>query len=171
MADAKTAIDNTLRFEDSTLSGKVTVDRGGRTRFGIAEKYNGDLVPPTFYTTMPATAALIVAESIFAQKYWNRRYSDLESQRVANKLFDMGVNEGPRNAVRSLQRCIDQTGIEQVELDGAIGPATVNAANAEDELALLHAMRMDWQRIKLAEIAANPDDEKYRNGWLRRALA
>jgi lysozyme family protein len=171
MADAKTAIDNTLRFEDASLSGKVTVDRGGRTRFGIAQKFNPDLPIGFFDGTMPNSFALQIAEDVYRTKYWHPRYSDLESQIVANKLFDMGVNEGPRNAVRSLQRCIDQTGIEQVELDGTIGPATVNAANAEDEIALLHAMRMDWKRIKLEEIAANPDDEKYRNGWLRRALA
>jgi hypothetical protein len=49
MADFKPAFLFTLQHEDSTRSGKVTIDAGGRTRFGIAEKFHPDL-PEEFFT-------------------------------------------------------------------------------------------------------------------------
>jgi len=51
MADFKTAFLFTLQHEDSTRSGKVTVDAGGRTRFGIAEKFHPDLSEEFFTGT------------------------------------------------------------------------------------------------------------------------
>ena len=69
MADFKTAFLFTLQHEDSTRSGKVTVDAGGRTRFGIAEKFHPDL-PEEFFTG-PAEDALAEAEKIEEREYWD----------------------------------------------------------------------------------------------------
>ena len=60
MADFNLAFIFVLQHEDSTCSGKVTVDAGGRTRFGIAEKFHPDL-PEEFFTG-PAEDALGEAE-------------------------------------------------------------------------------------------------------------
>ena len=49
MADFKPAFAFALLHEDATQSGKVTMDAGGRTRFGIAEKFHPDL-PEEFFT-------------------------------------------------------------------------------------------------------------------------
>ena len=61
-ADFKTAFLLTLQHEDSTRSGKVTEDAGGRTRFGIAEKFHPDL-PEGFFTGL-AEDALAEAEKM-----------------------------------------------------------------------------------------------------------
>jgi hypothetical protein len=97
MADFKTAFLFTLQHEDSTRSGKVIVDAGGRTRFGIAEKFHPDLSEEFF--TGPAEDALTEAEKIEGSEYWDcMRLAEVENQNVANKLFDMGVNMGVRQA-------------------------------------------------------------------------
>src|SRR6476646_7071896 len=114
MADFKAAFVFVLQHEDSTRSGKVTVDAGGRTRFSIAEKFHPDL-PEEFFTG-PAEDALAEAEKIEEREYWDTmRLAQVENQNVANKLFDMGVNMGVHQAAIYAQRAA-----HAVE-DGVIG--------------------------------------------------
>src|SRR4051794_36993870 len=37
------AIENTIRWEDATLSGKVTYDAGGMTKWGLAKRWNPEV--------------------------------------------------------------------------------------------------------------------------------
>ena len=106
MADFKAAFLFTLQHEDSTRCGKVTIDAGGRTRFGIAEKFHPDL-PEEFFTG-PAEDALSQAEKIEQREYWDTlRLSEVENQTVANKIFDMGVSMGVRQAAVYAQRAVN----------------------------------------------------------------
>src|SRR5438270_3085076 len=135
MADFKTAFLLTLQHEDSTRSGKVTVDAGGRTRFGIAEKFHPDL-PEEFFTG-PAEDALVQAEKIEEREYWEAlRLAEVENQSVANKIFDMGVNMGVRQAAVYAQRAVNSQlqkfQVQQLTEDGNIGPKTLAAMNAMD---------------------------------------
>jgi len=128
MADFKTAFLFTLQHEDSTRSGKVTIDAGGRTRFGIAEKFHPDL-PEEFFTG-PAEDALAKAEKIEQREYWDRmRLAEVENQNLANKLFDMGVNMGVRQAAVYAQRAA------RVAEDGVISPQTLAAVNSAEPIA------------------------------------
>src|SRR5437588_4047671 len=103
MADFKPAFAFALMHEDPTCSGKVTEDAGGRTRFGIAEKFHPDL-PEEFFTG-PAEDALAEAKKIEELEYWDAmRLAEVEDQNLANKLFDMGVNMGVRQAAIYAQR-------------------------------------------------------------------
>ena len=103
MADFKAAFAFVLQHEDATRSGKVTVDAGGRTRFGIAEKFHPDLLEEFF--SGPAEDALAEAEKIEEREYWDAmRLAEVENQCVASKLFDMGVNMGVRQAAVYAQR-------------------------------------------------------------------
>src|SRR5579864_7599828 len=131
MADFKTAFAFVLQHEDSTRSGKVTVDSGGRTRFGIAEKFHPDL-PEEFFTG-PAEDALAEAEKIEEREYWDAmRLAEVEDQNVANKLFDMGVNMGVLQAAVYAQRAANALVAMDARLaeDGVIGPRTLAAINA-----------------------------------------
>ena len=83
-----------------------TADGGGRTRFGIAEKFHPDL-PEEFFTG-PAEDALAEAEKIEEREYWNSmRLAEVENQNAANKIFDMGVNMGVRQAGVYAQRAVN----------------------------------------------------------------
>ena len=143
MADFKAGFAFVLQHEDSTRSGKVTVDAGGRTRFGIAEKFHPDL-PEKFFTGL-ADDALTEAEKIEEHEYWEAmRLDEVKDQKVANKLFDMAVNMGVRQAALYAQRAANALVAvnARVAEDGAIGPKTLAAINAGDPMAF-HQLRLE----------------------------
>lgn len=172
MADFKTAFAFVLQHEDSTRSGKVTVDAGGRTRFGIAEKFHPDL-PDEFFTG-PAEDALAEAEKIEQREYWDAmRLDEVENQNVANKLFDMGINMGARQAALYAQRAANAlVAVDaRVAEDGVIGPRTLAAINAADPIAYYQLLR-EFSAAYYRHVAAvNPAQAVNLAGWLRRAEA
>jgi lysozyme family protein len=169
MADFKTAFLFTLQHEDSTRSGKVTVDAGGRTRFGIAEKFHPDL--PEEFFTRPAEDALAEAEKIEEREYWNAmRLAEVENQNVANKLFDMSVNMGLRQAAVYAQRAANSQG-QQLTEDGVIGSRTLAAINAIDPQTF-YGLLCQFSAAHYRHIATNnPAQAVNLAGWLKRASA
>jgi lysozyme family protein len=188
MADPRIAIERTMKFEDSTLSGKVTFDAGGRTRFGIAEKFHPDL-PGDFFTG-PKEEALAESERLMTEEYWALMHlDDVESQDIANKLFDMAVNMGVHQAVIYAQRAVNfliQQGTQAVIdspvtpvlraaftllEDGKMGPKTIAAINTEDP-AVFYGLLKQFSAAHYRHIAANnPSQAINLNGWLKRAEA
>jgi len=99
------AFDFVMNHEDPHRTGKVTEDAGGRTRFGIAQKFHPEL-PEEFFTG-PAEDALKRAEEIMRRDYWqSMRLDEINNQNVANKLFDMAVNMGVHQAGVYAQRAV-----------------------------------------------------------------
>ena len=172
MADFKTAFLFTLQHEDSTRSGKVTVDAGGRTRFGIAEKFHPDL--PEDFSTGPAEDALAEAEKIEEREYWScMRLAEVENQNVANKLFDMGVNMGVRQAAVYAQRAANALLIATARIaeDGEIGTKTLEAIHGVDPIAYYQAL-CELSAAHYRHVAAvNPAQAANLKGWLNRASA
>jgi lysozyme family protein len=178
MAEFKQAFEHTMKFEDAKISGKVTVDSGGRTRFGIAEKFHSDL--PVDFFTGPTEDALREAEVIEEREYWQAmRLGEIESQAVANKLFDMAVNMGVRQASVLAQRAVNAVGDsgerpagrERLREDGVVGARTlaaINALDGEKYIAALRELSADFYRHVAALHPAESVDVK---GWLRRAEA
>ena len=172
MADFKAAFAFVLQHEDSTQSGKVTVDAGGRTRFGIAEKFHPDL-PEEFFTGS-LEDALAEAEKIEQREYWEAmRLDEVENQNVANKLFDMGVNMGTRQAAVYAQRAANAVVAmdARVAEDGVIGPKTLAAINAGDPMAY-YQLLCELSAAHYRHLAAvNPAQAVNLAGWMKRAGA
>jgi lysozyme family protein len=171
MADFKPAFQFVLQHEDVSRSGKVTVDAGGRTRFGIAEKFHPDL-PEDFFSG-PAEDALLAAEKIEEHEYWDpMRLDEMENQRVASKLLDMAVNMGVRQATVYAQRAVNMlAGNARLVEDGVMGART---------LAVVNAVNPDVYEQRLCELsvahyrhvaAVNPAQAVNLQGWLARAEA
>jgi lysozyme family protein len=172
MADFKPAFAFVLQHEDSTRSGKVTVDAGGRTRFGIAEKFHPDL-PEEFFTG-PAEDALVEAEKIEEHEYWAAmRLTEVENQNVANKLFDMGVNMGVLQAAVYAQRAANAltAGDARVAEDGVIGSRTLAAINVGDPIAYYQLLGQFSAAYYRHLAAVNPAQAVNLAGWLKRAEA
>jgi lysozyme family protein len=124
-----------MDHEDAPRAGTVTFDLGGKTRFGIAEKWHPN-VPPEFWT-LPPLDALHIAADIYRDEYWRPiRGFEIQAQRVASKCFDMYVNLRPQIAISIFQRALDDVGAH-LECDGRFGPATLAALNQEDPDKLL----------------------------------
>jgi hypothetical protein len=179
MADFKHAFANTMKFEDAHRSGEVTVDAGGRTRFGIAEKFHPEL-PEEFFTG-PAEAALAEAGKIEEAGYWNAlRLGEIRSQAVADKLFDMAVNMGVHQAAVLAQRAANgllhaaaKPGLPATSVveDGDVGAKTLAAINTLDPASYVQALRDLSAELYRHIAGVNPAQAVNLAGWLRRAEA
>jgi lysozyme family protein len=131
MADVDVAIMYGLRNEDARLSGKVTADEGGKTRFGIAQKFHPDL-DPTFYTC-PVAQALPWAKKIYTEEYASHLgLAQITTQAIANKLFDIGINCGIGQAAKFAQTAASDLG-QHVTVDEHLGPASIAAINGVNQ--------------------------------------
>lgn len=157
-----------LRNEDPHLSGVVTRDSGGRTRFGIAERFHPEL-GDAFYAG-PPHEALEKAREIYRFEYWREiRGDDIENQQVAAKLLDMAVNLGVRQAIVLCQRALNATDEDDLAADGVLGERTLDAVNRCDPALLLEHLRgacADFYQ-HLADVS--PKARRYLHGWLARA--
>ena len=153
-------------------------DKGGPTRFGITEavaRANG-------YRGAMRALPREEAAAIYKRLYWLRpRLHEVaaRSGRLAEELFDTGVNMGPAVAVTFLQRALtalNRNGKDYPDLvpDGRIGAQTLSALDtflslrgkSSGETVLLRALEaLQGERyLRLAE--RRPANEAFLYGWL-----
>jgi len=166
--------------------GGYTEDHAGATNYGVSLRYlktlkidadgdgyqdgdldrDGDIDADDIRGMSMADAA-----RIYYTQWWARyEYGLLWNSGVATKVLDLSVNIGPKQCHRVLQRAIWGCGI-QVEVDGALGPKTLAAANRLPGLMLMVAIRTDAAAFYRGLADKNPDRFlKYLRGWLNRAL-
>jgi len=175
MTDVATLIEALIDREGGYVDHPA--DRGGPTHWGItqavarAHGYAGDM------RTLPRDLAV----RIYRELYWTTPQFDriaALSPMIATELFDTGVNMGPAVAVRFLQRTLNALNpngrdYADIVIDGALGPATVqalrqyrDARGKAGERVLLKAIdALQGERyIALAE--ARPANEAFVYGWL-----
>ena len=170
MANFEEAITFVLRNEDPHLSGVVTEDSGGRTRFGIAARFHLEL-GDEFYNG-PADAALEAARAIYRRQYWEAiRGDEIRDQKVATKLLDMAVNMGVRQAVVLCQRAVNSTMEVHLVEDGIIGTQTMAKMNEADPSLLLVHLREACGNFYQHLAAVRPEAQQYLRGWMTRARA
>lgn len=80
-------IEIVLGFEDPGLTGTITKDAGGRTRYGIAEKYNPDL-------WINGQPSLEEAQKCYLEKYWIPAGCDDLPYPMDIAVFNASVNPG-----------------------------------------------------------------------------
>src|ERR1700677_3590374 len=157
MADVTAAIDYVLSWEDATLSGVITTDPGGRTRFGIAEKFHPELTNCLYFSSMGQIAALQIARGIYDISYCQPLcIAEIENQEVANKLLSLGVNVGVLKAAKMLQ----DAGL--VEGDGRIGPLTLEALDKMNPDIVLSRLRCEAEAYYDALVEEKPGLGVYR---------
>ena len=152
-------------------------DRGGPTRYGITQavaRANG-------YTGDMRIFSRESAETIYRKLYWTRPGFDQIAPRapkIAEELFDTGVNMGPAVAATFLQRALNAlnrgaTDYPDMALDGRIGPATLTALDAflarrkpGGETVLLKAIEALQGERYVALAETRPANEAFLYGWL-----
>lgn len=162
MADFKTAVLITLQHEGgfqkdpndraNWTGGRVNVGRLIGTKYGITALD----MPGVDISQITQDQAI----AYYAGHFWNLLYTQISSQPVANKLFDMGVLFGIGMAVELLQYALDL-----LPVDGAFGPktlATVNYVNADD---LLKNFKLELHDHASKVAIANPAEEEDLPGW------
>src|SRR5271154_2726916 len=97
-------------------------DPGGPTNFGITlatlKAYEGD---PNLAAQDVKNLTSAMATEIYRTAYWNRMQCGALPAGLDLEVFDFGVNSGPAESVKTLQKIV---GVTQ---DGSIGPITLAA--------------------------------------------
>jgi lysozyme family protein len=155
MADFNQAIQKTLIHEGGYVNNPN--DKGGPTKYGITQ------------ADMPGvnmqTISQIEAIAYYRAHYWKDLYSQINSQLVAEKLFDMGVLMGVGTAVKLLQTTLKST--IMIVPDGVFGPQTLTDVNQVGD-ALLQSYR-NMLLHHAVNIAGNaPNDSEFLHGWMNR---
>ena len=168
-------IDNVIAIEGDYSNHPA--DRGGPTRWGVTEAvarahgYAGDM------RHFPRSEAA----AIYKRKYWHRPAFDKVDKyapRLAEELFDTGINMGPGIAAGFLQRSLNALNrngrdFKDIGVDRQIGGQTLSALQAflkkrgtSGENVLLKAVEalQGHRYIKLAE--KRPANEAFLYGWL-----
>lgn len=170
MTNFEEAIIFVLRNEDPHLSGVVTEDSGGRTRFGIAERFHPEL-GDEFYNG-PAESALEIAREIYRRQYWAAILGDeIREQQIGTKLLDMAVNMGARQAIVLCQRAVNCVTDPRIAEDGIIGTQTLIAINKSNPALLMSHLREACGNFYQHLAAVRPEAQQYLRGWMTRARA
>jgi lysozyme family protein len=163
MADIDTAFKYLMVFEDDGMTGRVTKDDGGRTRFGIAEKFHPALTDLGFFDDMPKDGAILLAKATYEQHEWRAMQgNEIYSQPLANKLLSLGVNLGMGTVIRWAQD------VAEIAADGAVGPKTLAAFNANAG-EIFRGISLDAEAHYRQRAKNKPALQMYLKGWLRRA--
>jgi len=164
MADTlDTCLAFTLREEGGYVDNPA--DPGGATNMGITlatlRQYTDD---PQLGATQVRDMTERTARAIYQALYWNPLRADALPRGVDLSVFDMGVNAGTWRSARILQHALGFTGLE---VDGCIGPETLDAAAKFDPLTLVDALaeRQAAFYRGLAEFSI------FGEGWLNRCRA
>ena len=115
------------------------------------------------------------ASDIYKKHWWDKYgYHSIPSQPVANKIFDMAVNMGARQAHKLLQRAINCVlGQHLLVDDGLLGEKSSQAMGAaiQQPIALLAALRAQQEGFYRLLVAKNDKFNAFLNGWLNRAIS
>lgn len=153
-------------------------DSGGATMYGVTEavaRAYGYMGP---MRDMP----LSIAKEIYQLRYWNKlqldKVASIAGARVADELFDTGVNQGTAAAGTYLQRALNAlnqrgTMYADVSTDGDVGPMTIAALRAyvgrrgvQGTTVLLRALNALQGAFYIELTERRSKDEDFLYGWL-----
>lgn len=100
-------------------------------------------------------------QAIYGSDFWNRMQCGAMPAGIDLMVFDHGVNAGPGRSVRLLQQAL---GFAAADIDGCVGPQTVQATAKADPAALVASLanRQGAYYRSLANF------DVFGNGWLGR---
>lgn len=155
------AIEVVLEHEGDTYTDNP-LDRGGPTKFGIAQRWNPDL------DVKNLTRAQAI--EVYWERHWHGHRYECLPEVIAIKVFDLAVNLGHKTVVTCLQRALRACGLN-VTIDGFLGTETCGAATQVDQTALMAALRSEAAGEYRVRVARDGSQAAFRDGWLNRAYA
>lgn len=133
-------------------------DKGGRTQYGIAEKFH-----PEAWADGQVTQE--EARNIYFKKYVEGPgFSGVKNTPLLHQLVDFGVNSGPFVATQHLQTALG------VEVDGKIGPKTLEALEKADQTLVNNKIVASRVKLLCKICVKNPSQLKFLSGWVDRAF-
>lgn len=143
-------------------------DRGGPTNFGITAKTLGHWRK----LGRPATASEVFhlsqdeAEKIYQQMYIKGpKFDQIADPKLRFVVIDAGVNSGPLEATRWLQRALN------IQDDGIFGKQTAVAVNAADPKKTAFLFMCERLLFIGRLITRRPSQAAFAAGWMSRIVA
>lgn len=199
MASFEKAHPITKAFEGGYVD--VPSDRGGETVDGISRNYHPtakvwkyvDMAKRTvgidsnkintYLKSIPQFAA--ARDEFYKANFWDVNNLDLiDSQLVANELYDTGVNQGTKSAAKYLQYSLNFLNQNQriypdIKVDGDVGPTTIRTVASclkyyerygreFSESTLTKAINGEQYLRYRTIVLMDPSQEVNFAGWLRR---
>ena len=159
MANFDDAIQIILKSEGGYVNDPD--DPGGETNMGITKRDFPQL----------DIVNLIVeqAKEIYKEKYWDSvKGNQISNQKVANQIFDFGVNAGTKRSIKKAQEVLKET-FNVMVVDGIIGNQTVGTLNSFDSD--LFVVKFKLKRIEYyTAIAKKASLRKFLYSWVKRTL-
>lgn len=181
MADFLTAHRETQGYEGGISNNKY--DRGGYTYKGISRKnwpnWEGWHFLDTRARLTPNEQEIVdgMVERFYRANFWDRiSLTSFTNQRIANELYDTGVNMHPKTAIMLLQKALNLLNrngqlYEDIVVDGLIGMKTLTLTNnhpyPDSLLKLLNGLQLS-RYVEICE--KDPTQEEFLRGWLKRIL-
>ena len=174
MANFKEAFDLVIKNEGGYVNDPD--DAGGETYKGVARKMNSnwpgwiivDLLKrqPNFPSNLNNNIELQdEIERIYKINYWDKLRCDrISDQRVANTIFDFGVNAGTSTAAILAQKVVNE------KEDGVLGEKSITGINQmePDKFLAFYTIVKIARYIQI--VKSRPTNQKYFYGCVRRAL-
>ncbi len=170
MAIFEPALQLVLKHEG--LLSEDSDDPGGVTKFGISlrfyrQKIKVDAMPDDIRDLTFNDAA-----DIYKKYFWDTQlYNEIQSQKIANKLFDLSINCGITTANAFIQRAINRfSPASSLVIDGHVGDKTLDAVNSMQEDKVYYFLLLEATTYYL-DIARKGANHKYFYGWMNRLFA
>jgi lysozyme family protein len=128
-------------------------DRGGETKFGIAQ--NSTKVRVIDMTLEDAMVH-------YFNHYWLAANCNEMPRKVALIHFDGCVNHGIKQAAKFLQRALG------VEDDGIVGIITLNSLSQANQIDVINSIADQREAFYKRLAEKNPSQKIFLNGWLKR---
>ena len=160
-------------------------DRGGATNHGVSLRYargigldldgDNDVDEDDIKMVTPEVAAELYRRDFFYGPRIDRFPEFLQAH-----VFDMAVNMGPRPAVRIVQRTCNLCRraaphllkFDRLLVDGFVGEITITAVRQcyrVMDTSFINAVVDSRREAYMEIIARDPEQEKFRKGWMNRA--
>ena len=155
-------ISDVIKAEGGAIATNDPNDRGGRTQYGISERSN-----PQAWLDGKVTEA--EAREIYLQKYVVGPGFQLISctpSPLQKQLIDYGVNSGPMLAIQKVQ-----TILGGLDVDGVLGPLTLQAISAADQRELNNKLVVERVRMIIRVVKRDASQMKFLEGLVNRALS
>ena len=116
------AIDDIIRVEGGYVNDPV--DKGGPTKYGITQKTLSQYLGRQASIDDVKNLTKETAREIYERHYLTGPRINTLPSPIKEQILDIGVNSGPKTAIKMLQRVLNAAGFGPVTVDGVIGPMT-----------------------------------------------
>ncbi|MCT4637290.1 MAG: hypothetical protein N4A72_06245 [Bacteroidales bacterium] len=180
MANFEIAYSETSMIEGGYVNDPE--DNGKETYRGVSRKYHPNWKGWAIVDSYkPLKRGVFINDSaldtlvfeFYRTEFWDKlKCGQINSQDIADELYDTAVNMGVKPAVKILQEAINLLIPGDIKVDGIIGVQTLRTVKFIEKsigkMALLKTMN-GLQFMKYVQICEQtPSQEKFFRGWLKR---